>query len=228
MNARRRDDLLAALAGARPGAWRGLDAALAALDAAAEPAALWTVGLPADAAAGALELGASARPDADLAACARALGLAPPPSAGAAGLRLRWDARAGAPAELALLGPARARRSVTLLARAGAGAREERSAPLSRARFALPELAARIAALDARCPVAAVRVEWAPGADGRLAPGERWSLDFAAPEPWPRFLRLDASAPFSAEAATLTALLPGCAARSLGWRGEAAWLEVSG
>ncbi|MDE2489590.1 MAG: hypothetical protein KGM24_01995 [Elusimicrobia bacterium] len=222
MNVPERDDLLAAWGALRPGRWLGLAAAAAALD---EPLgrASWTACVPAEPAARLLELRASV-PRAGAAAAARVLGLAGAP-ASAEELRLVWNGRADAVEELTLAGAARGPRRTLVRLRPGAAPEEleERAGPFAGARFASEKSAAEFRALDRLCPVAAVEVEFARSGE----PSGRWRLILRAPEPWPRFLRLDAAVPFGPDAAALTLALTGLSVAALGWRGEAAWAELA-
>lgn len=87
-------------------------------------------------------------------------------------------------------------------------------------RFADPALAASFAALSRLCPLAE---SWsAAGADADA----EWSLRLAAPEPWPRFLRLDQAAAFGPGAGVSSLLLLGRRVEELGYRGDEARVAV--
>lgn len=124
-------------------------------------------------------------------------------AARARGTARRWDASAG-----------RAAREPVRV--------ETRRAPLSRARFASRELADGFRILSARCPIAAVETDFV---DGR--PTGTWRLRFARPEPFVRFLRLDAAAPFAPRAAELALLLAGREVAAMVWESERAWAELA-
>lgn len=137
-----------------------------------------------------------------------------PPGRARAGVR--WDAREG--------------RVAAAWVEAG-GRRRERGASgparvlslrphkLAAGLFADPGLASRVRLFDARCPVSSAVVEFE--GEGKAArPTGRWALELAAPEPWPRFLRLDLSAAFGEGHAPLSFLLLARRVRELRFEGE--------
>lgn len=226
MNAIERDELLLSLGESRrSAAWRGLSAWARALDPLV-PAGRWRLRLSAAAPWEGAELDfvpdAPAQASAELAAALGARGAVPagrsPEALGWLGAR--WDARAGRLEECFL-------RRATAVGAAEAAWRGGRRAPdralarlaWAKTRFDDATLAERFRVMARLCPPAE---SWA-----RDGAEPEWGLRLERPEPWPRFLRLDAAPAFGEETAAVSLLLLSRRVEEFGYRGGAGWVRAA-
>lgn len=220
-------ELVAAWAAQRPGKWNGLAEALAGADA-AFGGANWAALVAADPTEYGFGLAASARSSRPLGPVAEALGLkslkGDAAGSGEISLRLRWDGRAGVLRDARFYEAQRGSRVRFALVSPGVipAVFEQRSASYSTVTFASPALRDHFRILNCRCPISAFESEWR-----KNAPADSWRLRLRDPEPWPRFLRLDAAIPFGSEAAAMSLVLAGRGVRALSWEGKSLWAELA-